>query len=156
MRVKLIVVDKTDDKELVPLIDRYVSRIGHYLPFEISVIPKPKNATKLPQDKLKEVEGAAILEAIQASDHVVVLDEGGKEFTSVGFAQLLEKRKNAGTRQLVFVIGGAFGFSRAVYDRADSKMALSQMTFTHQMIRLLFVEQLYRACSINRGEKYHH
>lgn len=156
MRAKLIVVDKTDDKELVPLIDRYVSRIGHYLPFEIAVIPKPKNATKLPQDKLKEVEGAAILDAIQTSDHVVVLDEGGKEFTSVGFAQLLEKRKNAGTRQLVFVIGGAFGFSRAVYDRADSKMALSQMTFTHQMVRLLFVEQLYRACSINRGEKYHH
>ena len=156
MHVKLIVVDKTDDKELIPLLDRYVARIGHYLPFEITVIPKSKNATKLPQDKLKEVEGAAILEAIQISDNVVVLDEGGKEFTSVGFAQLLEKRMNAGTRQLVFVIGGAFGFSRSVYDRANSKMALSQMTFTHQMVRLLFVEQLYRACSINRGEKYHH
>ena len=156
MRVKLIVVDKTDDKELVPLIDRYVVRIGHYLPFEIKVIPKVKNAAKLPNDKLKELEGKTILDSIDAGDHVVVLDERGKEFTSLEFAGILEKRKNAGTRQLVFVIGGAFGFSEAVYHRADSKMALSKMTFTHQMIRLLFVEQLYRACSINRGEKYHH
>ena len=132
------------------------SRIGHYLPFEIAVIPKPKNATKLPNDKLKETEGAAILDAIQTSDHVVVLDEGGKEFTSVGFCPALGENDRMPEPAWFFVIGGAFGFSRAVYDRADSKMALSQMTFTHQMIRLLFVEQLYRACSINRGEKYHH
>lgn len=156
MKVKLLVVDKTDDKDLIPLIDRYSSRVKHYLPFEISVIPKPKNAAKLPLEKLKEVEGDAILDGIDNSDHVVVLDELGKEFTSKEFAGLLTKRLNAGTRQLVFVIGGAYGFSEPVYQRADSKMALSKMTFTHQMIRLLFVEQLYRACSINKGEKYHH
>ena len=156
MRVKLIVVDKTDDLELVPLIERYVARIGHYLTFVVQVIPKAKNAANLPVNKLKEVEGNAILAAVENSDHFVVLDEIGREFTSVAFSEMLEKRKNSGTRQLVFVIGGAFGFSQAVYDRADSKMALSKMTFTHQMIRLLFVEQLYRACSISRGEKYHH
>ena len=156
MKVKLLVVDKTDDKELIPLIDRYCDRIKHYLPFEFTVIPKPKNAAKLPLDKLKELEGLALLENIENGDHVIVLDELGKEYSSIEFAGLLTKRLNTGTRQLVFVIGGAFGFSEAVYQRADSKMALSKMTFTHQMIRLLFVEQLYRACSINKGEKYHH
>lgn len=156
MKVKLLVVDKTDDKELIPLIERYSGRIKHYLPFEFVVIPKPKNAAKLPLEKLKEVEGKAIQESLDNSDFVVALDELGKEYTSKDFAGLLTKRLNAGTRQIVFVIGGAFGFSAAVYQRADSKMALSKMTFTHQMIRLLFVEQLYRACSINKGEKYHH
>ncbi len=156
MRVKLIVVDKTDDKDLIPLINRYSDRIKHYLPFEFSVIPKPKNAAKLPQDLLKEFEGSSILQSVDNSDFVVVLDELGKEFSSEEFARFLTKKLNAGTRQLVFVIGGAFGFSEAVYQRANSKMALSKMTFTHQMIRLIFVEQLYRACSINKGEKYHH
>jgi 23S rRNA (pseudouridine1915-N3)-methyltransferase len=156
MKVKLLVVDKTDDNELIPLINRYSERIQHYLQFEFAVIPKPKNAAKLPLDKLKETEGLAILANIENGDQVIVLDELGKQFSSREFADLLTKRLNAGTRQLVFVIGGAFGFSEAVYQRADSKMALSKMTFTHQMIRLLFVEQLYRACSINKGEKYHH
>lgn len=156
MKVKLIVMDKTDDKDLIPLIDRYADRIKHYLPFELSVIPKPKNAAKLPLAKLKELEGIAILGSIDNSDHVILLDELGKEFSSRDFAGLITKRLNAGNRQLVFVVGGAFGFSKSVYERADSKMALSKMTFTHQMIRLLFVEQLYRACSINKGEKYHH
>ena len=156
MKVKLLVVDKTDDKELIPLIDRYSNRIKHYLPFELTVIPKPKNAANLPLEKLKEMEGLSILKSIENSDYVIVLDELGEEFSSKEFALLLNKRLLAGTCQILFIIGGAFGFSNAVYQRADLKMALSKMTFTHQLIRVLFVEQLYRACSINKGEKYHH
>ena len=155
MKVTLIVVGKTVGTELPRLIDTYTQRLKHYVPFDIQVIPDLKNTKNLSEAQQKQQEGEAILRAVEGS-YVVLLDEHGIEYRSMTFARQLQTWMNASTRGLTFVIGGAYGFSLAVYERADAQISLSQMTFSHQMIRLLFVEQLYRAMTILRGEPYHH
>lgn len=155
MKTKLIVVGKTNDKNIIQGINDYVGRIGHYMPFDIIVIPELKNTKSLSPEVQKEMEGDLILRQLQSSDFVVLLDEHGKEYRSMEFAAWIEKRRQA-SQNLTFVIGGPYGFATKVYDRADSKLSLSKMTFSHQMIRLLFVEQIYRACTIIKGEPYHH
>lgn len=155
MNIKLIVVSKTDVPYLQAGIDEYVGRLKHYCDFELVVVPALKNAGRLSPDEVKEREGQLILKQLEKVDHVVLLDEHGKEYTSVGFSEQLQRQMNAGVRTLAFVVGGAFGFAPAVYDAAHAKMSLSQMTFNHQMVRLFFLEQLYRAFTILRHEKYH-
>lgn len=155
MKTELILVGKTNDKHFQTGIDDYCQRIGHYMPFSITVIPELKNTKSLSFQQQKEREGELILAKLQSSDHVVLLDEHGKDFRSVEFARWIEQ-KNASVRRLVFVIGGPYGFSEAVYSRANEKISLSKMTFSHQMVRLVFVEQIYRACTIIKGEPYHH
>lgn len=155
MKTELILVSKTTDKHLAAGIDDYVSRICHYLPFAITVIPELKNTKNMTEDQQKVREGELILQKIQLSDTVVLLDEHGKEFRSIEFADWLQKKQNT-ARRLVFVIGGPYGFSESIYKRADEQLSLSKMTFSHQMVRLLFVEQIYRACTIIKGEPYHH
>jgi len=155
MKIKLIVVGKTDETYLTEGIKKYFERVKHYVSFDIEIIPDVKMGKKSNINIQKEKEGELILAKIKKSDFLILLDEKGKEFDSVGFSQFLQKRMNAGL-DLVFVIGGPFGFSKAVYQQAQSKIAISQMTFSHQMIRLLFIEQLYRGFSILKGEKYHH
>lgn len=155
MKLTLLVVGKTTDKHLDTLIQDYVGRIGHYLPFEVKVIPELKNAKAISQPQQKEQEGELILKTIPTNAELILLDEHGKERRSIEFAEWLGKKMSAG-RDITFVIGGPFGFSDAVYQRADGMISLSQMTFSHQMIRLLFTEQLYRALTILKGEKYHH
>jgi len=152
--INLILVGKTTDKHLEVLIADYQQRLTHYLPFEIKVIPDLKQG-KLSTDQQKSLEGERILAAIPTNSHVVLLDERGKQFRSVDFAAHLQKNLNA-TPNITFIIGGAYGFSQAVYERANAMLSLSAMTFSHQMIRLLFVEQLYRAMTILRNEPYHH
>lgn len=155
MKTRLIVVGKTTDKNFINSIDDYCSRIGHYMPFEIQVIPELKNTKSLSQQTQKEMEGEQILKRLQQNETVVLLDEHGKEYRSIEFAAWMDKQCHTG-RNLTFIIGGPYGFSQAVYDRCDSKVSLSKMTFSHQMIRMLFVEQIYRACTILKGESYHH
>ena len=155
MKTELILVGKTNDKHFQEGIDDYCQRIGHYMPFSITVIPELKNTKSLSFQQQKEREGELILAKLQSSDHVVLLDEHGKDFRSVEFARWIEQ-KNASVRRLVFVIGGPYGFSEAVYSRANEKISLSKMTLSHQMVRLVFVEQIYRACTIIKGEPYHH
>lgn len=155
MNIKLVVVSKTDVPYLVTGIDEYIGRLKHYCDFELVVVPALKNTGKTGADEVKEREGEQILKHLAKVDQVVLLDEHGTEYTSVGFADYLQRQMNASTRSLAFVVGGAFGFSKAVYQAAHHKIALSQMTFNHQMVRLFFVEQLYRAMTILRGEKYH-
>ncbi len=155
MKTKLILVGKTVNKHFVACIDDYVERIGHYMPFEITVIPDLKNTKSLSESQQKEREGELILKQLQPQDLLVLLDEHGKELRSIELAQWLQKRQATGKR-IVFAIGGAYGFSSAVYERADEQLSLSKMTFSHQMVRLIFTEQLYRACTIIKGEPYHH
>ena len=150
MKTELILVSKTTDKHLAAGIDDYVSRICHYLPFAITVIPELKNTKNMTEEQQKVREGELILQKIQPSDTVVLLDEHGKEFRSIEFADWLQKKQNT-ARRLVFVIGGPYGFSESIYKRADEQLSLSKMTFSHQMVRLLFVEQIYRACTIIKG-----
>lgn len=155
MNIKLIVISKTDVPYLQTGIDEYISRLKHYCDFELVVIPALKNLGRASPEEIKEKEGELILKQLAKVDQTVLLDEHGKEYTSVGFSEYLQKQMNAGTRTLAFVIGGAFGFSPAVYAAATQKISLSQMTFNHQMVRLFFLEQLYRAFTILRHEKYH-
>lgn len=155
MKTTLLLVGKTVGNELPQMIETYVQRLKHYIPFEIQVIPDLKNTKNLSEALQKQQEGEAILRAVD-NTFVVLLDEHGKEYRSVQFAGQLQSWLNTSPRGLTFVIGGPYGFSEAVYQRADAKISLSQMTFSHQMIRLLFVEQLYRAMTILRGEPYHH
>lgn len=155
MTIKLIVVSKTDVPYIQSGIDEYVGRLKHYCDFEMVVIPALKNLGKATPDEVKEREGQLILKQLERVDCAVLLDEHGKEYTSVGFSEYLQKQMNSGIRSMAFVIGGAFGFSPAVYAAAQHKVSLSQMTFNHQMVRLFFVEQLYRAFTILRHEKYH-
>lgn len=156
MKLSLFLVGATDDADLKAPIDRYVKRLHHYCQFNIKVLKTPKTFKKLGIEELKVAEGKLILDNLKDQDLVVVLDEGGIEFNSVQFSAKLQKWLNGGHRKIVFLIGGAFGFSDQVYQRADFKLALSQLTLTHQMVRLFFVEQLYRAFTILRNEKYHH
>lgn len=155
MNIKLIVVSKTDVPYLQTGIDEYIGRLKHYCDFELVVIPALKNGGRLSPEEVKNKEGELILRQLEKVDHTVLLDEHGKEYTSVGFSEFLQKQMNGGVRTLTFVIGGAFGFSSEVYDAAHAKLSLSQMTFNHQMVRLFFLEQLYRAHTILRHEKYH-
>lgn len=155
MKISLLVVGKTTDARLQALIEEYQKRLVHYVPFELKVIPELRNAKNLSMDEQKQREGEQILAMADAGNRLILLDEHGKEYRSVDFAAQLNKWMSAG-RNLIFVVGGPYGFSEDVYSRAESKISLSQMTFSHQMIRLLFVEQIYRACTILRGEPYHH
>ena len=148
-------VGKTTDKHFQAGINDYCDRISHYMPFELVTIPELENTKSLSEDQQKQAEGELILKQIQTSDTVVLLDEHGKEFRSIEFAKWLEQKRNT-ARRLVFVIGGPYGFSQAVYSRANEQLSLSKMTFSHQMIRLVFTEQIYRACTIIKGEPYHH
>ena len=154
MKISLLMVGKTTDARLVSLIDDYRQRLSHYVPFELVILPDIKNAKSLTQDQLKAAEGEAILAKVGTTE-VVLLDEHGAEYRSVDFASWLQKKMGSG-RDLTLVIGGAYGFSPAVYERANGKLSLSQMTFSHQMIRLMAIEQIYRAMTILRGEPYHH
>lgn len=155
MKIKLIVVSKTDVPYIQAGIDEYAGRLRHYCDFELAVIPALKNVGTLRPEELKEREGQLILKQLEKVDMAVLLDEHGKEYTSTGFAEYIQKQMNSGVRTLTFVIGGAYGFSPAVYAAAQHKISLSQMTFNHQMVRLFFIEQLYRAHTILRHEKYH-
>ena len=134
----------------------YVKRLKHYLPFEMEVIPDLKNNKNLSEIQQKEAEGKLILSRLALSDYVVLLDEKGKSFSSVGFSDWMQKQLLAGRKNLIFLIGGPYGFSEEIYRRAQSNISLSEMTFSHQMVRLIFIEQLYRACTILKNEPYHH
>ena len=155
MKTELILVGKTVNKHFIAGINDYVERTNHYMPFNITVIPELKNTKALTEEQQKEREGDLILQKLQSSDTVVLLDEHGKELRSIEFADWLQRKQNT-TRRLVFIIGGPYGFSNAVYERANERLSLSKMTFSHQMVRLIFCEQIYRACTIIRGEPYHH
>lgn len=155
MKTELIVVGKTTNKHFIAAINDYLERIGHYMPFSVTVIPELRNAKSLSQQQQKDKEGEAILRLLQPSDTVVLLDERGKEPRSIELADWLQRQQQT-ARRLMFIIGGPYGFSQQVYSRADSMLSLSRMTFSHQMVRLIFVEQLYRACTIIKGEPYHH
>ncbi len=156
MKVILLVVGKTTDAYLQEGVSIYLNRLKHYLPFAMEVIPELKNTKSLSFEQQKEKESDLILDFVQTGDEVVLLDERGKEFSSTGFSQYMEQKMNASPKRLVFVIGGAYGFSEKLYVRANGKLSVSKMTFSHQMIRLIFVEQLYRAMTILKGEPYHH
>lgn len=155
MKTILIVVGKTVNKIFQTGINDYTNRIGHYMPFSIITIPELKNTKNLTIDLQKKKEGELILKEIQPTDTIILLDEKGTEFRSTEYAKWL-KQKQSISRRLIFIIGGSYGFSKEIYERANEKISLSKMTFSHQMVRLIFVEQLYRACTILKGEPYHH
>ena len=156
MKIKLLVIGKTDDKNLGQLIEKYQQRLIHYINFEIEIIPDIKNVKNLSQLQQKEKEGELILSKLKNTDQLMLLDEKGKEYRSLDFANFLQKKMNSGIKQLVLVIGGPYGFSEAVYKKTMGKVSLSKMTFSHQMIRLFVVEQLYRGFTILKNEPYHH
>jgi 23S rRNA (pseudouridine1915-N3)-methyltransferase len=156
MNIKLIVIGKTKSKFLIEGENEYVKRLKHYCKFSELIIPDVKNTGKLSKKELKEKEGNLILESIKNNEYVISLDDKGLALTSVDFAEFLNKKMVSSTNELVFVVGGAFGFSESVYKRANTKLSLSKMTFSHQMVRLIFKEQLYRAFTILKDEKYHH
>jgi len=156
MKIKLLVIGKTDDRNLNELIAIYQKRLQHYISFQLEIIPDLKNSKNLSQLQQKEKEGELILSKLQATDQLILLDEKGKEYRSIEFANYLQKKMNSGIKQLVFVIGGPYGFSEAVYKKAMGKLSFSKMTFSHQMIRLFVVEQIYRGFTILRNEPYHH
>ena len=156
MKITLLTVGKTDKDWVKQGIDIYVSRLKHYIPFSINEIPELKNVSALSKDQIKAREGELILKNVKPTDDVILMDEHGKEYTSVDFASFLQKKISYEGKDIVFVIGGAYGFSDEVYRRANGKISLSKMTFSHQMVRAIFTEQLYRAFTIMRGEPYHH
>ena len=156
MKIKLLAIGKTDDKNLQALIRTYEQRLKHYIKFELCILPDIKNSKNLSQNQQKEKEGVLIEKEIQATDQLILLDEKGKEFRSIEFSHFLQKKMNSGIKQLVFVIGGPYGFSDKIYQKANGKVSFSKMTFSHQMIRLFVVEQTYRAFTILKNEPYHH
>ena len=156
MKILLLTIGNTDKKYMKEGIDDYVKRLSYYLPFETKVIPDLKNRNTLSVEIQKEKEGQLILNQVVPGDFLILLDERGAEFSSLEFSKWIEKKMIAGMRQLVFIIGGPYGFSKSVYQRADFKISLSQLTFSHQMVRLIFVEQVYRAMTIIKNEPYHH
>lgn len=155
MRITLLVVGKTTNPHIETLLQDYMRRLTHYIPFTLQVLPELRNTKSLSEARQKQAEGELILRAVPATADLVLLDEHGQEFRSLEFADYLQKKMTVG-RDVVFVVGGPYGFSEAVYARANGKISLSRMTFSHQMIRLIFVEQIYRAMTILRGEPYHH
>lgn len=156
MKISLVVIGKTDAGYLIEAIEEYKSRLTHYIPFEMEVIPDVKNAKNLSEAQQKEKEGEMILKTLQPGDYLVLLDDKGKEYTSMQFSAYLEKKMHSVPKRLVFVVGGPYGFSEAVYGAASEKISLSKMTFSHQMVRLIFIEQIYRAMTILNHEPYHH
>ncbi len=156
MKITLILIGKTDSNYLQKGIDIYVDRLKHYIPFTHTLIPALKSTKKMSIEQQKQKEGELIIAKIKTSDFVVLLDENGKKYSSEDFASFVEKKMIAGIRSMVFVVGGPYGFSNEVYQKCDAKVSLSDMTFSHQMVRLIFVEQLYRAMTIINGEPYHH
>lgn len=156
MNIELVVVGKTDMREVEALVAMYTKRLNHYVKFAITTLADVRNTKKLSEAEQKRLEGEAILRLVSDSDHLMLLDEHGAELCSIEFAELLQRRMSAGTKRLVFVIGGPYGFSEAVYQRANSKLSLSKMTFSHQIVRAIFTEQLYRAFTILKNEPYHH
>lgn len=156
MHITVISVGKTVSPELAALIGQYEKRLGHYIKFRLLLLPDLKNSKNLSENQQKEKEGDLILAQIVPSDRLVLFDEKGKSFSSLSFSNYLQKKMNNSTKKLVFVIGGPYGFSRAVYERSQEKISLSTMTFSHQMVRLFALEQLYRAFTILRNEPYHH
>ena len=156
MKITLLTVGKTDKDWVKQGIDIYASRMKHYFPFSIVEIPELKNVSSLSQDQIKTKEGELILKNVKPTDDMILLDERGREFSSMEFAKALQDKISYTGKDIVFVIGGAYGFSEEVYRRAGSKMSLSRMTFSHQMVRAIFAEQIYRAFTIMRGEPYHH
>jgi len=156
MKITLLVIGKTDNSEIASLISTYQQRLSHYVSFSMEVIPDVRNTKNITETQQKEAEGDMILKKLSKNDHVILLDENGKQYSSVEFSGFLQKKMNAGFKNLVFIIGGPYGFSETIYKRAQGKVSLSKMTFSHQMVRLFFVEQLYRGFTILRGEKYHH
>ena len=156
MKVKLLVIGKTDKDFVKKGIEEYQKRLKHYIPFEFKILPDIKNTKKISEEQQKQKEGEQILQETQKSDFVILLDENGKEFSSVKFSEFMQNKMLSGTKNLVFIIGGPYGFSQDLYKRADSKISLSKMTFSHQMVRMIFIEQLYRAMTILKNEPYHH
>ena len=156
MQIKLLAIGKTDSKSLQMLMDDYQKRLGFYVKFDFEIIPDLKKAKNLSEEQQKQKEGELILNKLNPTDILILLDEGGKQLDSIGFSEYLQKHMNSGIKQLVFVIGGPYGFSKEVYNKANGKLSLSRMTFSHQMIRLFMIEQLYRAFTILRNEPYHH
>nr|WP_299174274.1 23S rRNA (pseudouridine(1915)-N(3))-methyltransferase RlmH [uncultured Allomuricauda sp.] len=156
MQITIIAIGKTDSKELAQLISMYEKRLAHYVKFKFEVIPDLKNSKNLSEKLQKEKEGELILKQVHSSDILIVMDENGKQLTSLGFSQFLQKKMNSGIKNLILVIGGPYGFSEAVYNRANGQLSLSKMTFSHQMVRLFLIEQLYRGFTILRNEPYHH
>lgn len=156
MKGVLIVVGKTTDKRFETIIQEYIERIRHYIPFTIEVIPELKNTKGLSQDEQKKCEGEQILKSLQAGDYIVLLDEHGSERSSMDFASWMQKKMAAGPKRLVFIVGGPYGFSDAIHQKGNEEISLSRMTLSHQMIRMFFVEQIYRAMTILNGEPYHH
>lgn len=156
MKITLLVVGKTTERYFTEAIDEYRNRLKHYIPFEMEVIPELKNNKSLSEAQQKEREGELILKQVQGGDYLVLLDEHGKEFTSMKFADYIEKKSHSVSKRLIFVVGGPYGFSEKVYAAAQEKISVSKMTFSHQMIRMIFVEQIYRAMTILNNEPYHH
>lgn len=156
MNIRLLAIGKTDNKNLQMLMDEYSKRLGFYVKFDMEVIPDLKNVKNLSEKLQKEKEGELILAKITATDQLILLDENGASFSSVGFSDYLQKKMNSGVKTLVFVIGGPYGFSDEVYAKAQGKISLSAMTFSHQMVRLFVIEQLYRGFTILKNEPYHH
>lgn len=156
MNIKLLAIGKTDNKALQSLIDEYTKRLSFYIKFEIEIIPDIKNSKNLSENQQKEKEGELILSKLTPTDQLVLLDENGKKFSSISFSEEMQKKMNSGIKTLVFVIGGPYGFSEQVYKKAQGKISLSLMTFSHQMVRLFIIEQIYRAFTILRNEPYHH
>jgi 23S rRNA (pseudouridine1915-N3)-methyltransferase len=156
MNIRLIAIGKTDNKNLQSLIDEYTKRLSFYVKFDLEIIPDIKNVKNLSEAQQKEKEGELILAKINSTDHLILLDENGKTYNSIGFSDYLQKKMNTGIKTLVFVIGGPYGFSEHVYQKAHGKVSLSEMTFSHQMVRLFIIEQIYRGFTILRNEPYHH
>jgi 23S rRNA (pseudouridine1915-N3)-methyltransferase len=156
MNIRLIAIGKTDNKDLQSLINEYTKRLSFYVKFELEIIPDIKNVKNLSEAQQKEKEGELILAKINVTDHLILLDENGKTFNSLGFSDYLQKKMNTGIKTLVFVIGGPYGFSENVYQKAHGKVSLSEMTFSHQMVRLFVIEQIYRGFTILQNEPYHH
>jgi 23S rRNA (pseudouridine1915-N3)-methyltransferase len=156
MNIRLLAIGKTNNKSLQSLIDEYTKRLSFYIKFDLEVIPDIKNVKNLSEAQQKEKEGELILSKISATDQLILLDENGSTFSSVAFSDYLQKKMNAGIKTLVFVIGGPYGFSEEVYKKAQGKVSLSEMTFSHQMVRLFVIEQLYRGFTILKNEPYHH
>jgi 23S rRNA (pseudouridine1915-N3)-methyltransferase len=156
MNIRLIAIGKTDNRNLQSLIEEYTKRLSFYVKFDLEIIPDIKNVKNLSEAQQKEKEGELILAKINSTDHLILLDENGKTFNSIGFSDYLQKKMNAGIKTLVFVIGGPYGFSETVYQKAQGKVSLSEMTFSHQMVRLFVIEQMYRGFTILKNEPYHH
>ena len=156
MKIKLLTIGKTDSKSLQLLIDEYCKRLGFYISFSMDMIPDIKNSKNLTNKQQKIAEGKELLKRIKKSDAVILLDENGKLYNSIQFSAFLQKKMNSGLKKIIFIIGGPYGFSDEIYERCDGKVSLSPMTFSHQMVRLFFTEQLYRSFTILRNEPYHH